>query len=91
MAFLLPPQGHAFEARLYAENPENDFLPAGGRVLRWRVPPGALFFQNGGSHESYVRVDSGVSEGDLVSLVNDLARYGLDLFQPEVVQPLASA
>jgi hypothetical protein len=29
---LRPPlQGHAFEARLYAENPENNFLPAGGR------------------------------------------------------------
>lgn len=23
--------GHAFEARLYAENPHNDFLPSGGR------------------------------------------------------------
>lgn len=26
-----PLQGHAFEARIYAENPENGFLPAGGR------------------------------------------------------------
>lgn len=40
----LEPQGHAFEARLYAENPWNGFLPAGGKVLRWKPPPGSSFF-----------------------------------------------
>jgi 3-methylcrotonyl-CoA carboxylase alpha subunit len=40
----LEPQGHAFEARLYAENPWNGFLPAGGQVLRWKPPPGSSFF-----------------------------------------------
>jgi 3-methylcrotonyl-CoA carboxylase alpha subunit len=68
LLFALP-QGHAFEARLYAENPENNFLPAGGRVLRWRVPPRALAFANATAADAtYVRVDSGVREGDLVSL-----------------------
>lgn len=36
-------QGHAFEARIYAENPENGFLPAGGRQAKqapWEIDPG---------------------------------------------------
>ncbi len=40
----LAPAGHAFEARLYAERPGAGFLPAGGRVRRWRPPPGAAAF-----------------------------------------------
>ena len=55
-------QGHAFEARLYAENVANNFLPATGTVRRWQVPANASFFDN----SSTVRVDSGVSEGDAV-------------------------
>jgi acetyl/propionyl-CoA carboxylase alpha subunit len=51
-----PPRirGHAFEARLYAEDPESGFLPATGRLARLRWPDG-------------VRIDSGVDEGDEVS------------------------
>lgn len=30
--------GHAFEARLYAESPEKDFLPATGQVSPKRAP-----------------------------------------------------
>lgn len=33
--------GHAVEARVYAENPARDFLPTGGRVLQLREPDGA--------------------------------------------------
>jgi excisionase family DNA binding protein len=46
--------GHAFEARLYAEDPDAGFLPATGRLLRVRWPTG-------------VRLETGVREGDLVS------------------------
>lgn len=53
------PTGHAFEARLYAESPARGFLPGGGRVRRWRVPPGSGAFD----HQAAVRVDSGVTEG----------------------------
>lgn len=38
------------------------FLPGGGRVRRWRVPPAAGAF----SHTDAIRVDSGVAEGDEV-------------------------
>ena len=46
--------GHAIEARLYAEDPDAGFLPAAGRVLRLRWPDD-------------VRVDAGIGEGDVVS------------------------
>jgi acetyl-CoA/propionyl-CoA carboxylase biotin carboxyl carrier protein len=45
--------GHAAEARIYAEDPAGGFLPTGGRVLLWREPP-------------RVRVDSGLVAGEFV-------------------------
>ena len=45
--------GHAVEARIYAEDPEHGFLPATGRITSYREPAG-------------VRVDSGVTEGSEV-------------------------
>ena len=48
--------GHAVEARLYAEDPDRDFLPRTGTLRRLRLPEG------GG-----IRCDSGVEEGDSVT------------------------
>src|SRR5258708_11464116 len=48
--------GHAIEARLYAENPAHDFLPSTGTLHALHLPEG-----------EGVRVDSGVREGDRVS------------------------
>jgi acetyl-CoA carboxylase biotin carboxylase subunit len=53
-------RGHAIECRLYAEDPANDFLPAAGRLLRWIEPKGPG-----------VRVDSGFTSGDEISLHYD--------------------
>jgi acetyl-CoA/propionyl-CoA carboxylase biotin carboxyl carrier protein len=48
-------QGHAIEARVYAEDPERGFLPAAGRVLALREPAG-----------EGVRVDSGLVAGSRI-------------------------
>ncbi|RMX04078.1 acetyl/propionyl/methylcrotonyl-CoA carboxylase subunit alpha [Corticibacter populi] len=53
--------GHAIEARINAENPENDFLPATGRLAIYRKPPASSF------SVGEVRVDDGVREGDAIS------------------------
>ncbi len=48
--------GHAIEVRVYAEDPENDWLPSTGTVHRWRHGP-----------TPGVRYDDGVETGSLVS------------------------
>jgi propionyl-CoA carboxylase alpha chain len=49
-------EGHAIEARLYAEDPSAGYLPATGTLARFRVPEG-----------DGVRVDAGVEDGSVVS------------------------
>ena len=55
--------GHAIEARICAENPDNQFLPATGALQRYRLPDCSSFVPA----EQGVRVDSGVREGDAIS------------------------
>lgn len=54
-------RGHAMEARVYAEDPENDFLPATGTLTFLRAP----------EESRHVRVDTGVREGDEISVFYD--------------------
>ncbi|HVF34943.1 MAG TPA: acetyl/propionyl/methylcrotonyl-CoA carboxylase subunit alpha [Candidatus Saccharimonadia bacterium] len=54
-------RGHAIEVRLYAEDPEQGFLPGSGRLERLRLPPPS----------PHVRIDSGVVEGDTVTIFYD--------------------
>eukprot|EP00842_Homolaphlyctis_polyrhiza_P005907 jgi/Hompol1/6317/HPOL_001076-RA len=53
--------GHAFEARIYAENPDKGFLPDAGRLIHMRIPDAS----------PSVRIETGVSEGDEVSVNYD--------------------
>lgn len=53
--------GHALEARIYAEDPDQDFLPATGTLNYLRTP----------NESANVRVDTGVVEGDEVSVYYD--------------------
>ena len=65
--------GHAMEVRLYAEDPDAGFLPGSGTLTRLRLPE---FMPD-------VRIDSGVVEGDTVSIFYDpmiakLIVFGVD-------------
>jgi 3-methylcrotonyl-CoA carboxylase alpha subunit len=67
--------GHALEARLYAEDPARGYLPSVGRLRRLRLPCG-----------EGVRVDSGVDEGDAISshydpMIGKLITHGRDRAQ----------
>lgn len=53
--------GHAFEARIYAEDPDNDFLPVTGTLAFLQAP----------ETSAHVRVDTGVRQGDEVSVFYD--------------------
>ena len=53
--------GHAFEARVYAEDPERNFLPATGIINHLRQP----------AESTHVRVDTGVRAGDEISINYD--------------------
>ena len=53
--------GHAIEARICAETPDNEFLPAIGLLHVLQTPPASRF------HVSDVRWDSGVRQGDSIS------------------------
>ena len=54
-------RGHAIEVRLYAEDPEQGFLPGSGTLERLVLP----------EPSPHVRIDAGVVEGDVVTIHYD--------------------
>jgi 3-methylcrotonyl-CoA carboxylase alpha subunit len=57
----VPADGHAIELRLYAEDPQKGFLPGSGKLQRLQLPQAS----------AHVRIDSGVVEGDTVTIFYD--------------------
>jgi acetyl/propionyl-CoA carboxylase alpha subunit len=55
-----PRRGWAIEARLYAEDPDQGYLPSAGRLLAWAVP-----------EEEGLRIDAGVAIGSAVGVHYD--------------------
>ena len=63
-------EGHSFEARIYAEDPNNQFLPDTGKIIHLHFP-------------SNIRVDTGIRTGDIVSpffdpMLAKIVSYGKD-------------
>ncbi len=54
-------EGHAVEVRLYAENPSRKFLPSTGTLHHLKFP----------EEDGFIRIETGVTEGDTVSVYYD--------------------
>jgi len=96
-------EGHAIEARIYAEHPARGFLPSTGTLKHLRMPHGVEFSLGAAGGRAPVRIDSGVREGDTITPFYDpmiaklivhgdtreeaLARMNHALRQCEVVGP----
>ena len=80
---LLRPNGHAIECRIYAEDPDNNFMPAPGRIQGLRVPSGPG-----------IRDDSGAVAGWDVpifydSMISKLVAWGAD--RPQAIARMRRA
>ncbi len=62
----IPLNGHSIECRIYAEDPDKNFMPSPGKLARWEVP-----------QVENTRIDTGVREGDTVTPYYDplLAKF----------------
>lgn len=72
--------GHAVECRLYAENPDNDFLPDSGRIDALRFP----------TNTTTTRVDTGVRDGDTISVFYDPMIAKVVTWQPNRPDAIAA-
>ncbi|MDE3210568.1 MAG: acetyl/propionyl/methylcrotonyl-CoA carboxylase subunit alpha [Pseudomonadota bacterium] len=76
--------GHAIEVRLYAEDPDQNFLPGSGKLQTLRLP----------APSAHVRLDGGVVEGDTVTIFYDPMIAKLIVFdqdRPQALQRLREA
>ena len=79
----IQPRGHAIEVRLYAEDPQQDFLPSTGTIAAFVAPAGPG-----------IRVDSGIASGDEITqfydpMVAKIIVYGED--RPAAIARLQAA
>ncbi|HET7266538.1 MAG TPA: acetyl/propionyl/methylcrotonyl-CoA carboxylase subunit alpha [Oleiagrimonas sp.] len=70
--------GHAIEVRLYAEDPEQNFLPGSGKLTTLRLP----------EPSAHVRLDGGVVEGDTVTIFYDPMIAKMIVYDANRVQAL---
>ena len=81
----IPLLGHALEARVYAEDPDNGFLPGSGLIRILKEPTKV---------DGQVRIDTGVRQGDQIStfydpMISKLIVWGKD--RPEAIERLYQA
>lgn len=57
-SYIFKPDGHAIQARVYAEDPSNDFLPSTGTIALWSTP-------------EFVRTDTGIRSGEEITIHYD--------------------
>ncbi|KAM5293144.1 methylcrotonoyl-CoA carboxylase subunit alpha, mitochondrial [Ctenodactylus gundi] len=69
----IPLQGHAFETRIYAEDPNNDFMPGAGPLVHLSTP----------SADLSTRIETGVRQGDEVSVHYDPMIAKLVVWAPD--------
>lgn len=77
-------RGHAIEVRLYAEDPDHNFLPSSGKLTRLTLP----------QPSTHVRLDGGVGEGDTVTIFYDpmIAKLIVwDVDRPSALQRMREA
>ena len=77
-------RGHAMEVRVYAEDPDHNFLPSSGRLTRLCLP----------QTSKHVRLDGGVTEGDTVTVFYDpmIAKLIVwDVDRPSALQRMREA
>ncbi|KAF9917717.1 hypothetical protein BX616_000128 [Lobosporangium transversale] len=75
--------GHSIECRLYAEDPENDFLPCTGKIRRWKQ-----------CTADNVRYDSGIETGSEISIFYDPMISKISVWAPtrdQAIQKMALA
>jgi len=97
-------KGHAIEARLYAENPVNGFLPSIGRLDYFRLPmkiePYEYVSVNGFrskfEYDAEIRVDTGFEEGDEITphydpMIAKLIAHGPDRLDASIALSQAVA
>jgi 3-methylcrotonyl-CoA carboxylase alpha subunit len=71
-------RGHAIEVRLYAEDPDQNFLPGSGKLRTLKLP----------SPSRHVRLDGGVIEGDTVTIFYDPMIAKLIVYDTDRTQAL---
>ena len=71
-------RGHAIEVRLYAEDPDQNFLPGSGKLRTLKLP----------APSRHVRLDGGVIEGDTVTIFYDPMIAKLIVYDTDRAQAL---